>query len=245
MPDLEMDYQTSVARDYELRRRPEWKAPSVQSIGESKLVKPTRNAMDYAVRLLLRTPLPELRFHWPPALIPAKGQQITAEQLEAVRPKRKYPEADQIAPLEQNALAIARRIGLLHTDLNQERPYVSQRESIWDWFFLAQDIQGAFNGRLHGVPIEWEHPVAHLSVYLSYKSGRPSSMTVRPASIHAALLYHAAQLITSGTKTKPCRQCSTLFLIGGSRDWGKKKAGARFCSDECRWDFNNARRKKG
>lgn len=246
MPDFEMDYQTSVAQDYELRRLPKLDAPSVKSVGESKLIKPTRNAMDYAVKLLLRTPLPELRFHHPPPLVVPKGQRtmITAEQLEAASPKRIYPEAAQIAPLEQNALAIARRIGLLESHTNPERPWGSERESMWDWFFLAQSIQEAFTGRTVGLPIKWEHPVASLSVYLSYKSGRPSSMNVRPASTGAALMYHAAQMAVSGTKAQACKSCNAPFLIGGPRARGKKKSGTRFCSEQCRWDYNNARRKK-
>jgi hypothetical protein len=243
MADLEMDFQASVAQDYELWQRPKADAPSVRSVGKSKLIRPTRNAMDYAVRLLLRTPLPELRMHRPDPLIAAKGQMITEEQLEAVRSKRIYPEADQIAPLEQNVIAIARRIGLLQSNLNPDAPE-SGWESMWDWFFLAQDIQGAFSGRLGGLLIEWEHPVANLSVYLSYKSGRPSSMNVRPASTSAALRYHAAQMAVSGTKAQTCKSCEAPFLIGGPRARGKKKAGTRFCSEQCRWDYNNARRKK-
>jgi hypothetical protein len=246
MPDLEMDYQTSVAQDYVLRHLPKLDAPSVQSMGKSRLIRPTHKAMTDAVELLLRTPLPKVRLRWPKRpLIPTKGQVITEDQLEAVRTKRIYPEADQIAPLEQNVLAIARRIGLLDTDLNPERPYSYERESLWSWFFFAQDIQEAFSGRTGGIPITWEHPVAHLSVYLSFKPGRPSSMNVRPANTRSALLYHAAQMATSGTKPQLCKKCSKPFLVGGQRDWGKKKAGARFCSDECRWDYNNARRKKG
>jgi hypothetical protein len=248
MPDLEMDYQTSVAQDYELRRLPKLDAPSVKSVGKSKLVRPVRGDMDYAVKLLLRTPLPELQIHHPDPLIAPKGQRtvITAEQLEAVRSKLIYPEADQIAPLEQSALAIARRIGLLGADLNRERPYVYERESMWDWFRLAQNIQEAFSGRLHGrLPISWEHPVANLSVYLSYRLGRPRSMSVRPASTGGALMYHAAQMAVSGTRAQACKSCNAPFLIGGPRSRGKKKSGTRFCSDQCRWDYNNERRKKG
>src|SRR5262245_7173543 len=137
MPDFEMDYQASVAQGYELRRLPKLDAPSLQSVGKSRLVRPARDDMDYAVKLLLRTPLPKLQMHHPAPLVAPKGQRmvITAEQLEAVRSKRIYPDADQIAPLEQSALDIARRIGLLGADLNPDRPYASERESIWDWFF--------------------------------------------------------------------------------------------------------------
>jgi hypothetical protein len=228
MPDLEMDYQTSVARSYELRRRPEWNAPSVQSIGESKLIRPTRNTMNYAVELLLQTPLPKLR----PNGASANG--------------REYPETHQVAVLEQNVLAIARRIGLLESHLNPDEPWASERESLWLWFFLAQDIQSAFTGHHpSGGPNGFEYPAAQLSVYLSFKTGRPRSMSVRPASTADALRYHAAQMAVSGTKAEACKSCSAPFLIGGPRARGKKKSGTRFCSEQCRWDYNNARRKKG
>jgi hypothetical protein len=238
MADAEMDYQTSVAQDYELRRRSEWDAPSVQSIGKSRLIRPTRNAMDYAVRLLLRTPLPKL----------PRDRRVVAKfgALEAVESRTKYPQADQIAVLEQNVLVIARRIGLLDARLNPDSPPTSQRESLWGWFFVAQGIQEMFNGRwVGGQPIQIdEFPVGKLSVYISFKSGRPSSMAVRPACTSDALRYHAAQMVTSGTKPQACKCCKAPFLIGGPRARGKKKAGTRFCSEQCRWDYNNARRKK-
>jgi hypothetical protein len=228
MPDLEMDFQTSVAQDYELRRLPKLDAPSVESVGESKLLRPTRNTMNYAVKLLLETPLPNLR--------PNKASVFG----------REYPETHQVAALEQNVLAIARRIGLLENHLNPDEPWASERESLWLWFFLAQDIQSAFSGRhpsggLNG----WECPAAQLSVYLSFKTGRPRSMSVRPASTADALRYHAAQMAVSGTKAQACKSCNAPFLIGGPRARGKKKSGTRFCSEQCRWDYNNARRKKG
>ena len=238
MADPEMDFQTSVAQDYELRRRPHPDAPSVRSVGKSKLTRPTRNAMDYAVRLLLRTPLPEL----------PRRRRVVAKfgALEAVENRKYYPkDGDQFAALEQNALAIARRVGLLQSDLNPDGPAILENESIWDWFFLAQDIQIVFSGRSPGgLPIRWEHPVGQLSVYLSFKSGRPNTMTVRPACTRDALVYHSAQMSSLGTRPQQCKSCKTPFLIGGPRERGKRKEGTRFCSEQCRWDHNNARRKK-
>jgi hypothetical protein len=249
MADTEMDYQASVAQDYELRRRPEWDAPSVQSVGKSRLIRPTRNAMDYAVRLLLRTPLPKL----------PRDRRVVAKfgALEAVESRKKYPEAVQIAALEQNVLAITRRIGLLDARVNPGGPRTYERESLWGWFFLAQDIQQMFSGqRVEGRPglriggqlvldEFWNDvPVGNLTVYIHFKSGRPGSMTVRPACTRDALRYHAAQMVTSGTKPQACKCCKAPFLIGGPRARAKKKAGTRFCSEQCRWDYNNARRKK-
>ena len=239
MADPEMDFQTSVAQDYELRRRQHPDAPAVQSKGKSRLIRPTRNAMDYAVKLLLRTPLPKL----------PRQRRVVAKfgALEAVENRKYYPkDADQFAALERNALAIARRVGLLRSHLNPDGAAISEFESMWDWFFLAQDIQIVFSGRQYpgGPPIGWEHPVGQLSVYLSFKSGRPNTMTVRPASTRDALRYHAAQMSVLGTRPQRCESCKTPFLIGGPRERGKKKQGARFCSEQCRWDYNNARRKK-
>jgi hypothetical protein len=238
MAETEMDFHASVAQDYELRRRPERDSPSVQSVGKSRLMRPTRNAMNYAVELLLRTPLPEL-------LIDRRVEKLGGIPMRTGR--RKYPEADQIAALEQNALAIARRIGLLEWELNPRAPAASERESMWGWFDLARDIQQMFSGRFVGgqSPIQIdEWPVGTLTIYISLKSGRPSSMTVRPGCTRDALRYHAAQMVTSGTRSQPCKWCKGPLLIGGPRARGKKKEGARFCSERCRWHYNNDRRKK-
>jgi hypothetical protein len=234
-----MDFQTSIAQDYKLLGQPKLDAPSVQSVGKSRLIRPTRNAMNDAVELLLRTPLPELPRH----------RRVVAKfgALEAMESRPKYPEADQIAVLEQNALEIARHVGLLQSDLNPDGPAIYNHESMWEWFFLAQHIQRMFSGRWWsgGPPIQMDElPVGTLSVYISFKSGRPGSMTLRAACTRDALVYHAAQMVTAGTKPQACKCCKTPFLLGGPRARGKKKAGTRFCSEQCRWDYNNARRKK-
>jgi hypothetical protein len=228
-PETVMDFQTSMAEGYELV--PVDKSPlrivtaegvdrrnirAVVPIGKVRLVRPTRSAMDFAVRLLMRTPLRNLN--------------------------ARNPDPDRLAMLERNVLAITRRIGPLNAEIDPKSPEDFMRELVWDWIPVAKKIQTIFN-----VPPDFsrEIPVGNLSVYISFNSGRPSSMAVRPARTADALIYHAAQMIASGTRPQPCKWCKTQFLIGGPRTRGKKKAGARFCSEQCRWDYNNARRKKG
>jgi hypothetical protein len=220
--DTEMDFQASVAPAYELLHRPR-SDPLVQSVGKSRLIRPTRNAMDDAVRRLLGTSLPKLRpIEW----------------------RGKSPEADQIAALEQNVLAITRRTGLLNSELHPGTAY--ERERMSDWLFLAQAIQWMFSGRQHDGSVQSDELfVADLSVYVSFKSGRPDSMVVRPACTRDALMYCAAQMIASGTRPQQCKWCKGQFFIGGPRARGKKKEGSRFCQEQCRWDYNNARRKRG
>jgi hypothetical protein len=226
MAEPVMDFQTSIARAYELRPAPDkWVETAegvdrrnvrvVMPIGKPRLVRPARAAMDFAVRLLMRTPVHNL--------------------------DARNPDLDRLAVLERNVLAITKRIGPLKADLDPKAPGNDPFELVWDWIQVARKIQLIFN-----VPPDFsrEIPVGELSVYISFNSGRPSSMAVRPARTADALVYHAAQMIASGTRPQPCRWCKTQFLIGGPRARGKKKQGARFCSERCRWDYNNARRKK-
>ena len=87
--------------------------------------------------------------------------------------------------------------------------------------------------------------IGRLTLYMSFKSGGFRSMAILPENTDQVLIYRAAQLASSGTKLQRCAKCESPFLIGGSRAREKKKEGTRFCGEQCRWDYNNARRKKG
>src|SRR6516162_2256451 len=109
--DLEVDFQTYVAPDYEFRERiksegdqtieqqlaaltgyePErsiTRERELVALGKPKLVRPKRRALDFAVGLMLRTPVP--------------GR------------NEKVKNSDELARLERNALAVAKHIGRLN-----------------------------------------------------------------------------------------------------------------------------------
>jgi hypothetical protein len=243
MTEPVMDFQTYVWPAYEVRPDPPRKpvpeeelfllnARVIVPVGEGRLVRPTLKAVDFTIGLLLRTPLAKPH--------PKDGLP--------------NPDADQIAVLERNAVAIARRVGLLSTlhrlartteppfpaDLNR-RFVKDERDRLIKWHNLAETIQTTFGrppSQLHEIPIGLLH------VYMSFQSGGSRSMVLRPERTGEALIYRAAQLASSGAKLQRCEKCSGQFLIGGPRTRGKKKEGARFCSEQCRWDYNNARRKR-
>jgi hypothetical protein len=229
MPDAEMDFRTYVSAGYELRRVeglppetwPGLKLPYLDPVGKGALVRPKRRALDFAVRLLLQT------------------LNLRPERL---GPGIHAPSADEIPHLERNALAIAKHTGLLGTPLNPDN-FGEHRgpESLLEWFRLALKIQAVFNGPSRAGEIG----VSAMLVFLTYKSDGSRSITVRPPSVGAALLYHAAQMLAKGTTFQKCGHCNTIFLSGGGgRSKDKKRSGSRFCSDECRWTHHNEMRRK-
>jgi hypothetical protein len=237
MFDAELDFHAYVAADYELRSADELlvsRAAKVEAwlfglrylvpVGNSRLVRPRRKVLDFAVGLLLRTPKP-------PRMSDKEDR------------KKEIPNADEVAHLERNALAIAKHIGLLSAERDNENSYSSEvsRDSLLSWLRLAQLIQLMFNGP----PGATELGVGRLAVYLAYKPDKSRSMAVRPESTRAVLIYHAAQMIAKGTESRTCEHCGTTFLSGGTgRGKDKKRGDARFCSSECRWRHHNESRRK-
>src|SRR5262249_40869658 len=135
------------------------------ALGKPKLVRPKRKALDFAVRLLLRTP------------VPAYGN--------------REPSADELAQLERNAVWIAKDIGLLRARHDAMRGTTSMSttkdgtDPLWDWLFLAQTIRLMFKGRRPGTM----YPVGTMRIHLACKSDGSCFMTVRPHTTHDALVY--------------------------------------------------------
>ena len=237
--DLEVDFQTYVAPDYEFRERIKSEGDQtieqqlaaltgyepkrsitrereLVALGKPKLVRPKRKALDFAVGLMLRTPVPGLN--------------------------EKVKNSDELARLERNALAVAKHIGRLNARHDAYARYGKNRsEPLQFWHYLAQTIQLMFEGRRPGTI----YPVGTMVINLACKSDGSCFMTVRPRTTHDALIYHAAQMIAKGTISQTCGQCGTTFLSGGAASGKDKKRGdARFCSDECRWKFHNESRRR-
>jgi hypothetical protein len=250
MAEPALDLQWYVATAYELRRVNELPAKDQKIIenktplrhlvqtGTPKLVRPKHEALDMAVRVLLKTRIPKLMsayergafIRWVPG------------------PAGKL-DPDEVSILEKNVLLLTPYIGMLslagQSNIKYPPGYL-RHESLDQWISLATTIQNMFTGRHHGRELDRdkEHSFGRLSICLSYKDGR-TSMSLRPEGKRAALIYHAAQLIAGGTRLQNCSYCGGPFLSGGENSSATKKRGdARFCSDKCRSGYHNEMRRK-
>src|SRR6516164_6457873 len=148
MFDAEMDFHAYVAATYELRSADELPVSRAAKhrawyfglrylvpVGNPRLVRPRRKALDFAVGLLLRTPKPPL----------------TSDEEDR---KKEIPNADEVAHLERNSLAIAKHIGLLKAGRDPENSYSNEDNhgSLLSWLELAQSIQLMFDGPPGGPP---------------------------------------------------------------------------------------------
>ena len=162
---------------------------------------------------------------------------------------------EELSLLKRNVLLIARTIGMLtgggadpQTKSNfadfddDEENYVFYHEPLRAWIWLAAWLQRIFTVQHNK---NFEIPVGPLYVFLSRRPGQPISMHVRPENTLDALLYIAAGMIAQGTTSQTCDKCGKPFLEGGERDpRNKKRAGSRFCSDKCRYEYHNEARRK-
>ena len=186
-------------------------------VGPAKAIPAKRKTLEYAVHLLLKTDT------W-------------------------LDGADKVSKLKRNVLAISRSIGMLEND-GETRPGVREDLSVWirtarsiHGLFELQDVKkkGAFSDYN---PEELEVDAGLLKILISYHSDHPS-IHLRPDSTRSALIYCVGQMIARGMTAHACDTCSTLFLGGGERGHNKKRAGSRFCSDTCRYEYHNEQRRK-
>jgi hypothetical protein len=186
-------------------------------VGPAKAVPAKRKALEYAVGLLLQT-------------------------------ETDLGAAETISKLKRNVLLISKSIGMLETD---DEARVGLREDLSSWIRTARSIQGLFElqdvkkkGAFYEhTPEEMEVDVGLLKILISYHPDHPS-IQLRPDTMRSALLYCAAQMLNRGMTAHACDNCSTVFLGGGERGRNKKRAGSRFCSDGCRYEFHNRQKAK-
>jgi hypothetical protein len=229
--------------------------PQLVQVGPAKLIRPTSKALSYAVGLLLQTKMPKW---WATQGLPDLAD---SEDRDKIWTKRLdiWDDPDELDPeefskLERNVILIARHIGMLTAGGADPQTYeafdedhvghVFYHESLETWIDLVGWMQRIFDIREH--KNDFDIPVGPLSVFLSGRPSQPISIRIRPGDTHDALLYVAAGMIAQGTTAQECDNCGKPFLEGGGRGGrGKKRAGSRFCSDQCRYEFHNeARRKK-
>jgi hypothetical protein len=255
MADPAMDFQCRVAT-YELWRadtvaakqgRPNSDPPNMPylvAVSRAEVVRPTRQALNLAVGLLLRTQMP--KWH---AAQKHRTQEFAKSvrrfgRKGAIKQQSSSPldlDAQEFSNLERNVLLISRHIGLLRENqvfTGSEKEGVLLHESLEHWINAAQDIQSMFSslearGR---VQKDIENAVGHLTVFLALKSNG-ASLHLRPENTQAALIYHAAQMIAGGTTFNTCEVCGTPFFSGGPGR--EKRARVRFCGDKCRWTHHN------
>ena len=65
-------------------------------------------------------------------------------------------------------------------------------------------------------------------------------MRVRPSSLYSAMRLQFGGAVASGSFVRTCDQCGQWFGAGGSG----RRMDARFCSNKCRADYHNAKKRK-
>jgi hypothetical protein len=227
--------------------------PHLLQVGPAKLIRPSHRVLSYAVGLLLQTKMPNwwaCRGEIDPA-DPEIRDHIWSNRL-AIWDDEDDLDPEEFSKLERNVLLIARHIGMLMNggpdpQTISEDPdsddWSIYQESLEKWIDLAGWIQRVFTIREHEK--DFDLPVGPLSVFLSSRPRQPISMHIRPSCTLDALLYIAAGMIARGTTVQTCDNCDKPFLEGGERGGrSKKRAGSRFCSDKCRYEYHNEERRK-
>ena len=224
--------------------------PQLVKIGPGKLLKPKPEAVSYAVLLLLQTKMPKWRAAQVERNVDLRtrfGPQRAPESESAYRAAASEPiemDAEEFLKLKLNVLKIARDIGMLHFDIRMLHvgiaPPDGWQESLLYWIELASWVQTIFQTDDEEYEQLGPRAVGNLQILLA-----PGSVQVVPATTNDALIYRAAEMVAHGTTARKCDKCGTPFLEGGERANGnKKRAGSRFCSDKCRYEYHNEARRK-
>ena len=66
-----------------------------------------------------------------------------------------------------------------------------------------------------------------------------ATLRIRPSSLFGAVQLQFAQAISTGLDIRTCDHCGMIFEAGGM---GRNRK-ARFCSDRCRSDYHDAKKK--
>jgi hypothetical protein len=97
----------------------------------------------------------------------------------------------------------------------------------------AENMSQALRGQIIAMPLH------SLNASIVTDNGR-MRLKVRPACLLDALWLQLAQA-KSVTNFRECLHCHGSFIAGGGAD---RRADAKFCSDECRIEFNSRKRSR-
>ena len=149
-------------------------------------------------------------------------------------------------PFHKVALTVANTIGFWRGDKNPIHIWRSMATKLQLMFAGKDYVYERDQSKHRKKEVQWPHPAAQhigeLEIFLvPDKDGKPV-LALRPQDFQDALILYAARMIATGTTFQICEHCKSPFLSGGAR--GKKRGDSRFCSDECRYGFHNAKRRK-
>jgi hypothetical protein len=140
-------------------------------------------------------------------------------ELQYKKIKETKTQAADYSDIGQSALAILRYLGFVFSPFDPWTAPTNRREnelpheSLEYWVRYADEIQAIFLGReaRTGLPRNLTSIAGSLQVVLTYKPDGVS-MQLLPDLTGGALIYHAAQMVTNGTKLLNCEYChSPLF----------------------------------
>jgi hypothetical protein len=100
----------------------------------------------------------------------------------------------------------------------------------------AKEMQ-AWLSRKRSPPL-WSIADLKASLVKDRTSGAPV-VKFSPTSLLDALWLQLAQALSGGEKVRQCERCNNWFPVGGKSG---RRLVARFCSDQCRIDFNSLKR---
>ena len=232
-------------------------APHLVLVGPTERKIPKREVWDMAVLRLLKTKLPKSMLHSSKQLLEIQAESMRLgisqdsdayAELWEKKHKEMAARPSDYTDIAKSALEISSHLGMLAHRGKPEDGLEGRvhHERLFWWAHHADQIQAMFYGReaRRGLPKDLMSRAGSLEIVLFY-GPEGVSMRLLPDRTGAALLYHAAQMVTNGTKLLNFEYCNSPILSGGeARGGGKRRRDARFCSDECRWKHHNEVRRK-
>jgi len=180
--------------------------------GDFELIRPTNQAMDMAVRLLVEHKQP----------LPTVVHRI----------------ARVMGGLGQNGRRIDNLSRWLMLEIKLRKMFEARSPA-----FTLPGLRRLWAGRADEAETTTNYQF-RVDVHLVPDGKGHRRLALKPGDLAEALILHAARKIATGTKFQVCDQCKGPFLTGGAAGTKRKRSDARFCSDPCRWSFNNERRRK-